>query len=204
MKKLLTKVLTMAALSSSAYGQLVFFRDCNASNPTSNDVTINGVVDSSQDLNAQLLVGTTAGNVTTDVVTLLLSGGSTATSTTALGTVQPAAGDISAVGLIVDQTGNGYKVPAGTDYYEILLWTGNYSSYAAAEASGQPDVYAGETPVLTTWSGIPAPGAPPGLLDLDSNPIELYPAPEPSSLAMATVGIGSILVFGCRKFVRLG
>ncbi len=203
MKKLILSVTAIAGLTMVSDAQyfsptLVTFGDVGNN---SYDTIINGVPNYTQDLNSELLVGS-GGTATIDVVTLLLSQ-TTTTPTHSLGTIQPAIGDITiSGGDIYDLTLNQYAVPASTTDFQVLVWTGNYSSYAAAEASGQPDVYAGETPVLTTWSGVPAPGAPPGLLNLDSNPIELYPAPEPTSLAMATVGIGSMLVFGCQKFIR--
>jgi hypothetical protein len=203
MKKLILSVTAIAGLTMVSDAQLATLVSFYDVGNNSFDTIINGAPNYTQNLNLELLVGS-GGTASIDVVTLLLSQ-TTASKTSSLGTIQPANGDITlGDDVIYDPSDNQYQVPASTTDYQVLAWTGNYSSYAAAEASGQPDVYAGETPVLTTWSGIPAPGAPPGLLDLDSNPIELYPAPEPSSLAMATVGIGSILVFGCRKFVRLG
>jgi len=195
MKKLILSVTAIAGLSMAANAQQVLFHDSNSSNSQSNDVTINGVVDTSQNINLELLVGSSAGTVTTDVVTLLLSQ-ATATATTALGTVQPAAGDISTLnGLIADQTGNGYAVPGGTDYYQILAWTGNFSSYAAALAAGA-GVATGETPVYQfDANSTPASGAPSATEDL---PVDLAltssVVPEPSTLAMAGVGLASMLI----------
>jgi len=194
MKKLILSVSAIAGLAMAGNAQQVALHDSNASAPTSNDVSINGVIDSTQDLNLQLLVGSTAGTVTTDVVTLLLNG-ATATATTALGSVQPAAGDISfSGGLILDRTGNGYQVATGTAYYEILAWTGNYSSYAAALASGTQGVDAGSSGILAfdAAGGIPTAGLSPAEEDLAS-PINLTQVPttvvpEPSTLAMAGVG----------------
>jgi len=198
MKKLILSVTTLAGLSMAANAQQVALHDANSANPNSNDISINGVVDTSQDVNLQLLVGSSSGTVTTDVVTLLLQGATT-TPTTALGSLQPAAGDVTFSGLIDDQSNNGYTVAAGTTYYEILAWTGNYTSYAAAVASGQVGVDAGSSGVLAfdAAGGIPTSGLPPAEEDLasDINLTQVVSTPEPSTMAMAGVGLASMLIF---------
>jgi hypothetical protein len=201
MKKLILSVTAIAGLAMAGSAQQVYLHDDNAAAPTSNDVSINGVI-STGDLNLELLVGGTAGTVTTDVVTLLLSQ-ATSTATTGLGSVQSAQGDVSALGLIADQSNNGYQVAGGTDFYQILAWTGNYSSYAAALASGQTGVDAGETAVLQfDLNSTPAVGAPPADEDLAS-PLNLTQVtsivPEPSTMAMAGVGLASMLIFRRRN-----
>jgi len=194
MKKLILSVTAIAGLAMAGNAQQVLFHDSNASNPISNDITINGVT-STADLNLELLVGSTAGTVTTDVVTLLLSQ-STATATTALGTVQPAQGDVSAFGVIVDATGNGYAVPAGTDFYQVLAWTGSSSTFPGLGVAGTT---AGESPVYQ-FDLAPASGAPAATLDLPTS-INLVTTavPEPSTLAMAGVGMASMLLFRRRN-----
>jgi len=197
MKKLILSVTAIAGLAMAGSAQQVLLHDDNASNSTSNDVKIDGVVDTSTDLNLELLVGSTAGTVTTDVVTLLLSDSST-TATTALGSVQPAAGDISKGGLIIDQSGNAYAVPAGTDFYEILAWTGSSASFPGLGAAG---VATGSTGILQfDANSTPAAGAPPANEDLatDIN-LTTVVMPEPSTLAMAGVGMASMLLFRRRN-----
>ena len=205
MKKLILSVTAIAGLAVAGHAQLVLFNDGNQASSVSYDVTIYGVADTAEDLNMQLLVGPTAGSVTTDVVTLLLSQ-TTATSTTALGSVQPAAGDISSKYIIFDHSNNAYKVPAGTAYYEILVWTGNFSSYAAAYAGDQPSTglpYLGSSGVLQfddpyLLSGALAPAAEEDLprpINLISNELDSPVLPEPSTLTMAGVGIASVLIF---------
>jgi len=195
MKKLILSVTAIAGLAMAGNAQQVLFHDSNGSAPTSNDITINGVV-STADLNMELLVGATSSTVTTDVVTLLLSQ-ATGTATTALGTTQPALGDVSKFGLIVDQTGNAYSVPAGTDWYQVLVWQGNSATYPGAGVSG-----AGASPIyqFDIAGGIPAAGAPAAQLDLPTSiNVTVTAVPEPSTLAMAGVGLASMLLFRRRN-----
>jgi hypothetical protein len=199
MKKL---ILAIAATSVAAFGghaQQLQFAD-NGNNST--DTQINGVANNA-DLNLELLVGSTSGTVTTDVVTLLLNGASV-TATTALGSVQPGAQDITkSGGDIFDPSGNLYVVPAGTAWAQVLAWTGNYSTYAAALASGVQGEYAGASPVFQI---LPAPvaGLPPsdisnienvGTGNIDLTQVPTTVVPEPTTLAMAGVGLASMLIF---------
>lgn len=192
MKKLILSVTAIAGLSMAGQAQQVLFADSGTANG-SVDTAINGVLNTTQDLNLELFVGS-GGLANTAVVTLLLSQ-ATSTPTTALGSIQSAKGDILASGGdIDDQTVSGYLVPGVTDY-QVEAWTGDFSSYAAAEASGQAGVYAGESAILT-FAVAPASGAPPVNIDLDPNPINLLPVsavPEPSTLAMAGVGLVSMM-----------
>ena len=197
MKKLILSIAATSVVAISGHAQQLLFED-NGNNST--DTTINGVVNH-QDLNLELLVGSTSGTVTTDVVTLLLNG-ATATATSALGSVQPGATDISATGGdIDDHTLNAYTVPAGTAWAQVLAWTGNYSTYAAAEASQTLGVYAGASQIFQILPP-PAAGSPAsdisnienvgdGNIDLTQVAI----TPEPSTLAMAGVGLASMLIF---------
>ena len=131
--------------------------------------------------------------------------------TSALGTIQPGKGDITHAWSIFDSSNNAYDVGnaglSGYLDYQVLAWTGNYSTFAAAEAASNADT--GISPVIPFYQLVGA-GLPPVDIDLDSNPInligELDPPimPEPSTLAMATVSSGLMLVFGWRKLVRLG
>jgi len=191
MKKLILSVTAIAGLAMAGSAQQVALHDANSANPVSLDMSILGVVDTTQDVNLELLVGSSANTVTTDVVTLLLSD-TTATATTALGSTQPAAGDITfSGGLILDRSGNGYGVPAGTTYYQILAWTGTSSTYG-----GPGTIDEGSSPVLAfdTAGGIPTLGLPPAEEDLPSA-INLVAVPEPTTLAMAGVGLASMLLF---------
>jgi hypothetical protein len=199
MKKLILSIAATSVVAISGHAQQLLFAD-NGNNST--DTTIAGVANSSQNLNLELLVGSTSGTVTTDVVTLLLNG-ATATATTALGSVQAAGNDIThSGGDIFDGTLNTYIVPAGTAWAQVLAWTGNYSTYAAALASGVQGEYAGASAVFQI---LPAPAAGSPAVDIsnienvgDGN-IDLTQVPtivpEPTTLAMAGVGLASMLIF---------
>lgn len=205
MKKLILSIAITSVVGLNGHAQQLLFGD-NGANST--DTTLNGVPNYAQDLNLELLVGSTSITVTTDVVTLLLNG-ATATVTTALGSVQPATGDITrAGGDIFDTTVNFYSVPAGTAWAQVLAWTGDYSSYAAAEASGQPDVYVGVSQIFALVPP-PAAGQPAsdisniehvgdGNIDLTQLPLgnpPPPPMPEPSALTLAWVGLVAMLTF---------
>jgi hypothetical protein len=209
MKKLILSIAITSVVALNGHAQQLLFQD-NGNNST--DTTIGGVPNYSQDLNLELLVGSTSTTVTTDVVTLLLNG-ATASVTTALGSVQPAAGDIThSGGDIFDPSGNFYTVPAGTAWAQVLAWTGNYSTYAAAEASDQEDVYVGVSQIFAL---VPPPAA--GQPDSDISNIEHVgggnidltqlplgnppppPMPEPSTLTLAWVGLVAMLTFRRKK-----
>jgi hypothetical protein len=191
MKKLILSVTAIAGLAMAGNAQQVLFADGGSAN-NSVDTAINGALNTTQDLNLQLLVGS-SGTVSTTVVTLLLSS-STGTATSALGTIQPGAGDIlKSGGDIYDNTSNAYLVPGGTTDFEVLAWLGNYSSYAAAQQAGAA---VGSSGILSSFTSVPAAGLPPVKIDLDPTPINLVSAvPEPSTLAMAGVGLASMLLF---------
>jgi hypothetical protein len=203
MKKLILSIATTSVVALSGHAQLLEFDD-NGNNST--DTIIDGAPNSTQNLNLELLIGSTSTTVTTDVVTLLLNG-ATATATTALGSVQPAAGDITySGGDIFDTTLNICTVPAGTAWAQVLAWTGNYSTFAAALDSQSSDIgvseifqilpppTAGQSPV--DISNIENVGG--GNVDLTEPPLgnpPPPPMPEPSTLAMAWVGLAAMLVF---------
>jgi len=197
MKKLILSVTAIAGLAMAGNAQQLLFSDSGTVNG-SIDTTIDGV-NNLNDLNLELLVGT-GGTATVDVVTLLLNG-ATSTATTALGTTQSAKGDISiSGGDIADQTINPYLVAAGTSDYQVLAWTGSSTTYPGL-VPGAPGTY-GESPVISfPVGGAPAAGAPPVTIDLTApiNLVTVTAVPEPSTLAMAGVGLASMLMFRRRN-----
>jgi hypothetical protein len=188
MKKLILSVTAVAGFSVGALAQGTITFDTSAS--TTGFVYINGVLDTSSDINAELLYSTTGTPGTfSPVVTLLLSSGA---STSGLGQVGYAAGDITddSNGTLYSDQGASFVLPiaaAATGYFEIEGWTGaNVSSYAAATTKGTTSVFA-ET--LTTANA-------PTQASLDQAPaLNLTAVPEPSTLAMAGVGLASMLIF---------
>jgi len=202
MKKRILSVTALTALSTSVFAQGIALEDNSAfASANGYDTTINGVINKN-DLNLTLLIG--SGTPNNAVITLLLSD-DVVTLSSAFGQTSSAAGDISAAGYIYDPSTLAYSLAAyasTTQDFEIEAWTGNYSSYAAAEASGLPGVYAG---VSQVWSAA-IPASPTGFpLDVSNmgiiNLTQIQPTvvPEPSVLALASVGFASMLIFRRRK-----
>jgi len=180
MKKLILSVTAVAAMSVPAFAQGIYFQD---NGTAAYDTTINGAPNPNQDLNLALLQGSTV------ITTLLLSDGT-------------AAGDIIGNnGLIYDGSGIEFLLPADAGkatVFTIEGWTGSANSYAAAEASGLTGVSAG---TINVTVNINAAGNPPpngndftgfGVLNLTQVPTTVVP--EPSTLAMAGVGLVSMLL----------
>jgi hypothetical protein len=204
------------ALESGAQGLMYFDGEYNTStSPTASsngrvffNTTGTPVLDAATDINVELAYGTTANNVSlaNAVTTLLLSSSQTVGNGT-LGETLSAAGDITTFpsgggGKIYDVVGNGsggYTFPTlpsnTTIYLEVFAWTGNFSSYTAAEASGT---------ALTGASGVFT-----GQLTTSANPNNIQnmpalvlsssaaPVPEPG--AMALFGLGGLALFGLRR-----
>lgn len=203
MKKRILSVTALTALSTAAFAQGIALEDNSASASANGyDTTINGVINKN-DLNLALLIG--SGTPNNAVITLLLSDNAV-TLSSAFGQTSSAAGDISAAGYIYDPSTLAYSLAAyasTTQNFVIEAWTGNYNSYAAAEASGLPGVYAG---VSQVWSAaIPAAGPTAFPLDVSNmgiiNLTQVQPTvvPEPSELVLAGVGFASMLIFRRRK-----
>jgi len=192
MKKLILSVTALSAMSLAGFAQGITFSD--GATPAY-DTTIAGAPNAN-DLNLELLLGATAGSVNSPVVTLLLSSSAPPTTSTP-GGVYTAAGDISAAGYILDNSGTAYSIPGGvTDFFQVLAWTGAYSSYQAALASGVTGEYAGASGVFSVAvpagsTGFPVDITGVGIINLTQVPTTVVP--EPFTLAMAGVGLVSML-----------
>jgi len=186
MKKLILSVSAIVGFSMVGFSQGVQFAD-NAGTP---DNTIAGVINTTQDLNLQLLEGSSASTATTVLATLLVSTGT-------------ASGDVSTFGFIYDNSVvSVYNAPAGTDFFQVLAWTGQYTSYAAAEAANAVGVYGGASAVFSQSIPLQPPATPPALAGLGVINLTQVPTtvvPEPSTLAMAGVGLASMLFFRRRN-----
>ena len=191
MKKLILSVAAVVSCSVAGISQgVITFDGSNNTNPypgaTSGGlVFIRGVLDTAEDINAELLYGTSPNNVTTPVVTLLLSSSNSGTSP-AIGQILSAAGDITFFesGQLYDLNGWAYVIPniaiGGTGYFKVIGWKGS-----------DVDVTSVFSEVLTS------PNAP-YLANIENMPALNLFSPEPNSLTMAAVGIGSMLIIsGC-------
>jgi PEP-CTERM motif len=214
MKKLILSAIALTGLTVASFGQGVINFDGGNNTSTSPTATtegslfINGVLDTTTDVNATLLGGTSAGTLV-PIVTLLLSDTGNPTVTSLFGSTQPALGDITSIGggNIWDNSGNAYQfsgnsgspqIAAGiTAFFEIEAWTGNYSTYAAAVASGLSTVYFGTSAVFTE----PLASAAGTEQDLENAPalnlLAATPTPEPTTMALA--GLGSLSLYLMRR-----
>jgi hypothetical protein len=205
MKKLILSVTAMAACSVGAYAQgTITFDGSNNSNTSSTattggEVFISNTLDTSIDINAELLYSSTGTAGTfSPVVTLLLSSQNTITTPT-LGQIGTASGDVSGEGngTLLDLSGQTYVIPtiasSATAYFEVQGWLGNYGSLTAAAAAGQ------KSATTAVFSEVLS-GSNPPYADVNNMPaLNLTSVPEPSTFAMAGVGLASMLIFRRRN-----
>jgi hypothetical protein len=203
MKKLILSVTALAACSVGAYAQGYVYIDSSSATSPNGLVSINGVLDTTTDINLELLSSATQNGTYTEVAALLLSQNTASSSDGAVGfdssDIQPGAGDITFYknGQITDKSGNGYATAtAGAYWFEVAAWTGNgvnsLPSSSPTEAVGITSAFQETTAlatsqVLTTLNNMPA-------LNLVTTAV-----PEPSTLAMAGVGLASMLIFRRRN-----
>jgi hypothetical protein len=86
-------------------------------------------------------------------------------------------------------------VPAGTAFFQILIWETAYTNFTNAVWNGRP---VGTTPIFEATAGEFAPTplvTSPGWV----GPIEVVPVPEPSIFVLAGLGVVSLLIFRRRK-----
>jgi hypothetical protein len=205
MKKTILATLLIAGLTVSGYSQgTIYFDGSNNHNASAaassgGQVFLNGTLDTTQDINAQLLMFN--GTSYVPVVTLLLSLGGNTTTTVAFGSNQGALGDITdfSGGAPFDASGNGYQenfaaYPAGSvGQFEVAGWTGNFSSLAAAQAAGN------------SMTGITGPfnvtlTSPTGTAnDISAMPALLLTVPEPSMFALCGLGAAALTLIRRKK-----
>jgi hypothetical protein len=114
-----------------------------------------------------------------------------------------AASDAIGGGLFLDNSSTTYydSLQAGgaTATLTLDMWTGNYATYALAVASGLPTVYAA---TATFSQPLGNGGSPAGTAtDFGNMPamVLLPPVPEPTTIALATLGGISLLALRRRK-----
>jgi len=204
MKKLILSVTAIAGFSVGALAQgTITFDGSNNANQsitaTSGGlVFINGVLDTATDINAALLYSSTGvAGTFSPVVTLLLSSANTV-GTPAVGQISSAAGDIGygSNGQLYDNSGNTFIIPgissSATAFFEVQGWLGgdSYATASGPEATSAvfTEVLSGSNPPYATINNMPA-------LNLVTTTV----VPEPSTLAMAGVGLASMLIFRRRN-----
>jgi len=193
MKKVILTALAAAGVAGISYGQGVISADGSLGVKSE----INGVVNTTQDINWEILYNTGSGF--TPLVTFLLSQASGNSGALVLpGSTEPAASDITfnGDGSLYDANGNTYEVIPGASYaggtvasFEVEGWTAG-NSYASASTKGitasfTETVNAASSPTLTVLNNLP-------LLNLTS-------VPEPASFALAGLGMASLLAFRRRR-----
>jgi hypothetical protein len=189
------------------------FLDGSNNTSTSPTATSNGrvffqsggstTIDNSTDINIELAYGTTASSVSlaNAVTTLLLTSSQTEGNGT-LGETLSAAGDISVFGggRIFDASGTGYQFPRIAPeiyvYFEIFAWTGSFSSYSAALASGT--AMAGSSGVFQEQL-VAASASHNNIQEMPALILthSIVPVPEPSTVVL--VGLGGLALLGLRS-----
>jgi len=190
MKKLILSAALMIGLGASVYAQGTIQFD-NSNNTSSDPNASSGglfwlagatTTALNQDVNAELLGGSTATSLQ-PIITVLLSDGT-------------ATGDMALGGGLLVTDGHSYNVPGtsanGTGFFEVEAWLGNYSSLAAAIAAGSPN---GTSAVFSNPLGG---GATPGTT-LTGMPAVVLTVPEPGTFALAGLGAAALLIFRRRK-----
>ena len=147
MKHLILSIAALTVCLSQTHGQGVIYFDTSGAAAPLGHIYINGVLDTTQDINAELLTSTNFFGPFTPVAELLLSSGNNSPDGNAgfdSSDIVSALGDISSNGdgSLTDQTYSFYFLsqPVGsTAYFEVKAWTGNgVNSYAAAQAMFLP------------------------------------------------------------------
>jgi len=210
MQKIFISVMTVAGLTTHLGAQGLIYFDGTRNTSSSPTATSSGkvflqsgavpVLDGNTDINVELAYGTSPKNVSlaNAVTTLLLSSTKTAGNGT-IGETLSATGDITAFGngQLWDNSNTAYVIPnepsGSLVYFEVFAWTGNFSSYTAAQASGT---------ALTGASGVFAENLPNIISGMPALVLKhsLVAVPEPSTGSMA--GLGGIALLALRHFNR--
>jgi len=188
MKKLILSVTAIAGFSMATFAQGTITFDGS----TGGHISINGALDTTQDVNAELLYSSTgAAGTFNPLITMLLSSSATA-SGPAAGQTITASGDISfnGDGSLYDSGGQAYIVPSiasgVSTFFEVVAWTGTGTVYGGPNVDGATSAVF--TEVLTAASS-------PSQANIGGMPaLNLVAVPEPSTLAMAGVGLASMLL----------
>jgi hypothetical protein len=199
MKKLILSAALVVGMAASVLAQGQVYFDISNNSSSSSTAASGGVfwiqllgatqpTLLGQDVNAVLMGGSSASTLA-PIATLLLSDGTAAGDITFLGN-----------GVFSDNSGAGYAVAGvstgGAGFFQIEAWTGNFSTLAAALASGT--AYTGTSTVFSTPVG-GASGSGQPAKSLDGAPAIILTIPEPSTFALAGLGAAALLIFRRRK-----
>jgi len=198
MKKLILSVTALAGLSTAAMAQGIITIDGTQGGGA---ISINGTPDTTQDINFELLYSATgtAGTFSPAATLLLASSVSAPTSNpgqpVTAGQTYTGVGDILAADppYIYDLSGAAIGVGAAgaTVYFEAMAWTGVGTSYGGPGVDSATSgiftevLSAATSPISANLNNLPA--------------MNLVAVPEPSTLAMAGIGLASMLIFRRRN-----
>jgi hypothetical protein len=193
------------ALTATSHSQIVFEDNSGAAYDTA--YYFMGLRPNyNQDLNLELLYGSAIYSPSfVPVVTLLLSSDNEDPSGPQLGQTLAGADDILFNGgTIFDSSYQEFDLGSAyqnrTDYFQVLAWTGPYSSFGAAVASQNKYVYAGASSIFAEFVPASLSVYPPADIS-NVGLIYLVPIPEPAVLPVASAGLAlaSTLLFRRRK-----
>jgi hypothetical protein len=180
-KSILTTAMAMAAAGAFAQGTML----------VSNNNAVNSVTSGGQPL------GPASGTTFEEELAV----GTTATSLTEIaGSISPINQGYfygpGATGVITLPTADG--APGATVFYDVEVWdSSKFASYAIASTTKGAEVGLSAVNSYVTPSGSPAP--PPGPLAFASFTTAIVNTPEPATLALGALGLGSVLLFRRRK-----
>lgn len=142
-------------------------------------------------------------------INMTLLGGADAGSLAELITLTGANGPISfGGGVYVDPTAGTYTInsvaPQADAVLQVLAWVGSAATYGAAAQADQFWAYNGSTYVsadtFTFTNPTGGTGAPPKIpQSLDGMPAMMMVVPEPATIALAGLGLASLLAFRRRR-----
>ena len=197
-------------LTSSSFAQ-VFSVDFSSA---AYSAALGSLQNSDEDLNLELLYGSSPDSLSsTSIVSVMLGSQNSQNLDGNADNQVNANGDVSFRYSIFDQSipqqGSGPSYAGQAVYVEVLAWTGDYSSYQSALASGNPDVALGTSAVLINPAN-EHPFSPSDILG--DSVVNLVPenpnqgvgntvVPEPAAFPVASAGLvlASTLLFRRRQ-----
>jgi hypothetical protein len=189
MKKTLTTVAcSMVAIGAFAQGQIYFLNNNQINDNTGAAAGPN----TGGNFEAEIVIGTTASAVNQFIAASInpMNGGYFN---------GPGSGIVT-----LDGTQGTPTIAPGTGiFYQVAVWStttsGGLSGLSFAQAEAAPKGLWGLSTVNPYTLGGNPPNAAPGSLNFATFGMTLNPAPEPATLALGAMGLGSLLLFRRRK-----